>query len=295
MTMAGYKVTMFMRQDRFGASESHYTQLTTQSAAANAALVLVKKRITLMPSDVSMFSVRVANTAPPFDVALVDPAGWAKAPHWIPGGTDDPMADQGKATAFVSIPMPGKRPAHTYLFGVPDALLGDDEKAVVERAPPSWLANWNVYAAELQASWGTRTVSPAAGNLGPFAVQTFSNLALTGAFQVSVLGAPALLVIGAKVFLRGFIRTNVAYTSHNGLYTITNVQTAQPQAGQTLYTLGRHAIPDAAQVVAPGTIEVRDFVNTPYGGLPILLRATTHKRGGRFLTGLGRRRTVKAI
>ena len=295
MPLTGYKVVMFVREDRFGAAETHYTLLTTQSLAGAAALTLAKKRIALMPADVSMFAVRVSNTGPPHDSVLLDPAGWANTPKWKPVGNEDPMADQGKATALVQIPMTTRFPARVYLFGVPDQLLGDDEVPMAVRAPPSWNVNWQTYAAELQANWGTRTLTPAAGNLGPFPVTGYQNRALDSKLQVSLAGAPAGLVVGAKVHLRGFKMSNPAYQPVNGKYAIVLVEPGVPASGQTQYTLSANRIVDSAQIVTPGTVELIDYTTTPYGGVPILLRATTRKRGNRFLTGPGARRVRAKI
>lgn len=294
------KVTMYMEQGKATWSEAHYyIPATNPVDASDAAVALAGFRGACLGRNAYLVALRLSSfpaNRVVYDIAfspLNDTGTWPADPS---GGNWS--SDQ--ANACLKVRMWGGVAAKTLnLAGVPDNViltgpaypdgyaLGVDFDMVFD-------AYMSYLVAPLGSSnWGFRT------RLSEFPAQVVGLVSnalypqmlgvVVGSALVSVAHPGHNLGVGEEVYLSGWRRRNTRVPGLEGAYEVLGVlpPAAPPAVQNYTYFLANTGSVDPLNFLGLGTVDVLDYMVTPYARWGIS-KAGTRKRGGSFGLPVGR-------
>lgn len=307
--MSVYKVTLFLNQATFGASESYFTP--DQSAPTLLANInaLIQARNKLMWVTQAISAVRIAAQPSAAQLLagdktrrrsqLILPTGGT----WKPGGGSVVIPANGARTSLARTARPDQfratlqytvmydidRRAIRYLSMIPDSFSGTETGTLDLGADTAWEADFRAFANLLVSSgWSIKAI------LTPPTLQEVQTVGLvTQTTGPAILGVQIPTALDPPipgtglVHLRGFRRRGRGGISLNGRFYVDS-KVADTGSGRTTFYLRGTEGQDPADWKILGTIQ-----QVAYGYYPIQFadwyRVGIHQRGGPFPRTRGRR------
>lgn len=300
MPVTGCRVTMIMRDGKFGISETHIKFGATDIAStAPFALRLVKKRMALCAAGVAMDYVRLSmeGVFRDSDILDADDIGDLSPPPAVVSFDADfkekNTTDQSKAALLIRMDGGAQSHSKIYLSGIPDYVIRYDDNANFVGLFAPWRKLLDNYTNELITNWGfAGIVLPTNDN--PAKQVTAAVLQDVTALLGLVTTSAAPIDAGRTVQLRDFRMTNKAYRSINGVWQIASRVDNSPSNGLSTYYLRNTAGITPSTILTMGTLFLRDKTTYKYSSAKVR-GPTTRKRGNRSLAGPGKKSTKKVV
>lgn len=302
MAAGRWKVTLGLRLNSIGASESYITPLGEDTVmTAKVFTLLMRARRDLLHSSVKIIGLRIAQIADELDRPIkrrsqfFRPAGttypFIKPDDAGNGGTSMQIYNQGfqqddsykpdlaQTSLVYRIGYSGGRWVNRYLFGFPDEALFGEAPTVRLNAVNTLSQNWSAFrTALLSGGWSVYVRNV----VSPFDIRPIQRWASSG-------GAPAfvgvvvavvtadLYPVGSYVQISGTRRRGTDKMSYNGRYVVQSITPSATGSPGTVFLAATEA-GDASSVKLPGTIQKIGKGFTPITGAETVMGGS-HKRG----------------
>lgn len=287
--MTRYRVTIGLRQGRFGPTETYISPDITETALGPTVQNLIDKRNAMLFTNALWDGVRIGQadlvrraqlyppgiyTAADDNIELTVPSAGIRALTPV-----DKRPDQARSCLHIRIMYGDQRSTLRYLSLVPDAIVVDEPQSLVRTRDNEWLTAYNNFVAFLvQGQWAIRA-RQRLGAYAPFPIGQWSQ-ETAAPFRIGVSVKTTLapsIVDGDEVAINGVRRRGTDRTSYNGHYFVDAVNLTAVPDYTTYYLRGTESgNPDS--VKRKGTISKVGYQYFPMQTFSAI-RSGIHKRG----------------
>lgn len=312
MAEGRWKITLGLRLNSTGATESYISALLPDTAMTARLDSLIGQRLLLMHNSVKVTGLRVAQVTDElgnpikrrsrffrpgrcYPFVAQDPDGNGGVLYILPSqgsdNTDAYKPDLDRTSLVYRVLYSGGRAANRYLFGFPDDALYGENPTVRLGAVPQLDIRFGLFRAKLiGGGWSIR----ARGVTGDFTIRDIQGWSQAGSTP-SLVGVntavvtAALYPVGSSVQISGSRRRGTDRVSYNGRYIVASIIPSSAGAPGTVWLAATEA-GDASSIKLPGTIQKRGYVYDPITGLETVMGGS-HKRGKPLGTPRGNRKS----
>lgn len=300
--MPVYRFTMFFGQDKLGWSETYYKQATSVTEIAPQLTAFMASRCAILTDIHKVDAVRMSTEGNQRQSKLFTPGPAEIAPGVFctlpfqgsyPVGSQRLAYDQVRACIQLDLSKLGIRQSIRYLDGIPDETTATENASLNFGNPPVW---WNLYRQWItywkNNGWAIKFYDKSGGNPERRIDRWVVRAAAPNIAGIVVNDAtPVDVVVGDRLKIRGVKMKYDGIRSPNGTWIVDEVLAPAVPGTQTIYLRSATDF-DTTLIKSLGFARKLKFdylVPDVIEGL----RAGIHKRGKRFGTPLGRKKTIR--